>query len=211
MKAITLQDACAILAIDIATLYRWMGRAGVTVQKDEHDKRRRMITLAQVRQLAKLHHRALPAQHNEQGPESSDVDTRIAALEQRVQSLEQELAALRTVATVAPPITRPRSSTSSAIKITQEKSDLPSGLVPAATFAKLHGFTEAETNTVRKAIAHGRLPAMRNEAGWHHGRATVKEALDEQGRHVFWQLYHHRADFISCSDCPHIVESARQE
>lgn len=79
-------------------------------------------------------------------------------------------------------------------------SEMPAGLVPVAGFANLHGIHE---NTARKAVTVGRLPVIRNEEGWKHGRAYVKEALDAAGQRAFYEQYASNANFTRCPECPH--------
>ncbi len=53
-KALSLQEACIALSIDEATLYRWLIKARIEAKQDAIDKRKRVLTLAQVQELGHL-------------------------------------------------------------------------------------------------------------------------------------------------------------
>ncbi len=132
------------------------------------------------------------------------IEARLASLERlesRVQELEGIIQGLQEKAVKNVP-TPARAMPSSAIRITQGKSTLPGGLVPASSFAAMHGVHE---NTIRKAIASGRIAAITGR--WQHGRATVTTALDASGRAAFYAIYSARPDFQTCSECPHEVDA----
>jgi hypothetical protein len=180
MKVVTLQEACMLLAIDVSTLYRWIGRAGITIQEDEQDKRRKMITLAQVRHLAKLHHRALPSQ-SETTPEESDTDARIATLEARVAELEHLVDELRTRPAPAPvPPTMPSPLEQ---KVTQANpparaagDTLPPGYTPLADVIR-----EYHLQSRRKSIHRHMSHYFKPGGPWVVGGRKIEAALDEEG------------------------------
>jgi hypothetical protein len=45
-----------LLQVDQSTLFRWVKAAGMTLQQDPHDKRRSLLTEAQMKQLADARH-----------------------------------------------------------------------------------------------------------------------------------------------------------
>src|SRR5947209_1383903 len=93
MKRIYLHDACNALAIDSATLYRWLRRAGIPVQSDEVDKRKRYISQADVRTLARLHGKQPSSIYHAGAMQILDKDERIDELESKLtELLESKLA-----------------------------------------------------------------------------------------------------------------------
>lgn len=80
-----------------------------------------------------------------------------------------------------------------------EKPVLPDGWVSVSSFAQQHNI---HPNTVKKAIATMRFTAAQ-VGEWKSGRAIVKEALDGEGKHAFYQHYSNHPGFTVCPDCPH--------
>ena len=138
---------------------------------------------------------------------SSAVFDRLTTLEQTVTDLaaevEQLRSALQTVTeqlaqlvATAPTRATPRQSREQAEG--PMASQLPGGLVGAISFGKLHNVPET---TIRKAISAGRLPTQKGE--WKAGRAIIREALGQEGRAKFYELFSHNEHFLPCVDCPH--------
>jgi hypothetical protein len=90
-------------------------------------------------------------------------------------------------ATVLAPVKTQRNTTWSQERITANESapsDMPDGLIGLADYAKQKGIPES---TLKKAAATGRIPVERGE--WKKGRATIKTALDAEGRAKVDELY----------------------
>lgn len=184
MKEYTLQDAAIILSIDTTTLHRWIRHAGIEVKTDEGDKRRRVITHANVLQLAKEHHRTLSKSRKNV---EQDTTQRIAALEHRVTSLERQLAVLT------------RKDTDHESKGLSEPLQTQKGdIVGWREFSRLHGISET---TIQKAIESNRLQVVKGD--WKIGRIRFTTALDRQGQAQFYQMYHTHQNFTPCPNCPH--------
>jgi archaellum component FlaC len=56
MKTYTIPEAITLLRIDQSTLFRWVKAAGMQLQQDPHDKRRSLLTEAQLKHLASARH-----------------------------------------------------------------------------------------------------------------------------------------------------------
>lgn len=56
----TLREVCRLLQADNKTVQGWLDEAGMKPQKDAGDKRRKLLSRAQVEHLATLHGRTLP-------------------------------------------------------------------------------------------------------------------------------------------------------
>lgn len=97
----------------------------------------------------------------------------------------------------------PRDRARSATRPMHSTSELPAELIPWREFAILHGI---HVSTVKDAIERGKLRVVRGN--WKVGRGYVKGALDAEGRHQFYRLWCHRPDFVTCSECPHVISDA---
>lgn len=120
-------------------------------------------------------------------------ESRIAALEGRVQVLEQQVMDLLNRLEAA----TPRRSSRRAVEHTT--GPFPRNLVSLLAFTQLHGVAEA------KALTHvdmSLLPVKRGEWIDHDG-TVIKEALDAKGRKAFYQLYCELHSLIRCGQCPH--------
>ncbi len=121
---------------------------------------------------------------------------RIAALERRVQALEQQVLDL---------LNRPETGPSQRPSRRAERTTgpLPRQLVSLTAFARLHNVSETTVLThADRDMAL--LPAKRGE--WTETDGTVITlALDAKGRHAFYRLYHGVPPFTECDQCPHEV------
>ncbi len=90
MKTLSIQEACLALAIDQATLYRWLAQAGITPQADAYDKRRRVLTQEQVSTLAQIHRRPL-SRDLAAGVTQSETDIRLAAQQKEIEDLKRRV------------------------------------------------------------------------------------------------------------------------
>ena|SRR6266581_359996 len=120
------------------------------------------------------------------------MEQRIAALEQRVQQLEQLGAALLDM-----PAVPKRPSRAKARERTT--GPLPKQMVPLLAFARHHNVAES---TVQTHMSMKLLPVKRG--AWTDADGTeVTLALDAKGKTAFYQLYRSFPHFLSCSHCPH--------
>jgi len=90
MKTLSIQEACLALAIDQATLYRWLAQAGITPQTDTYDKRRRVLTQEQVSTLAQIHHRPLSSDLAA-GATQSETAIRLAKQQKEMEELKRRV------------------------------------------------------------------------------------------------------------------------
>jgi len=121
-------------------------------------------------------------------------ESRIAALERRVQVLEQQVLDLLNRLEAA----TPRRSSRRTERLT---GSLPRNLVALLAFVRLHCVPETKVLT-HASRDMALLPVKRGEWIDHDG-TVVKEALDAKGRKVFYQLYCELPSFTRCGQCPH--------
>lgn len=207
MKPLTLQEACNILGIDNATLYRWLQRANIKPETDIHDKRRHTISHAQLTHLARLHHRMLPEKTKEAHPREETIDllvriesleTAVRGLQEGLQRLEEQLERksneLKPLASNKPKILRPPDASYEA----GTSGALPDGLVALSDFIQGHHVPET---TAKRAVSGGSLPTLVGK--WKRGRNYITHALDARCRSAFYQRYHQEPYFTQCPECPH--------
>lgn len=77
---------------------------------------------------------------------------------------------------------------------------LPRTLIPLHAFGHEHGISEKATD---HAAETGKLSVMRGR--WLYNSHYVTSALDRQGQHEFYTLFHERAGFQKCLTCPHAL------
>ncbi len=126
------------------------------------------------------------------GPVTQSLEPRVIELERRVQQLERQIHDL---------LPRQQAPSKRRIAKAQEHTSgpLPKQFVPLLAFARHHNVAEAKVQT---HIEMGLLPVKRGEWTDTDG-SVVKEALDAQGRHAFYQIYHDVPPFLDCQRCPH--------
>lgn len=109
-------------------------------------------------------------------------ETRLAALEQRINTLEAMLSKKKT----------PR-----ATQIAPTHSPLPDGYAALTSWCEAHGIAET---TARRY-----LPPDAVKKGTWTGQdgSLVKVAIDQSGQHHLWEVFHHKTKFKPCSHCPH--------
>jgi DNA-binding transcriptional MerR regulator len=120
--------------------------------------------------------------------------SRLAALEGRVQVLEQQVQDLLNRLEAA----TPRCASRRTERVT---GSLPRHLVSLLAFARLHSVPETKVLT-HASRDMALLPVKRGEWIDHDG-TVIKEALDAKGRKAFYQLYRELPYFIRCGQCPH--------
>ena len=77
---------------------------------------------------------------------------------------------------------------------------LPRTLIPLHAFGQEHGVSEKATD---HAAEMGKLSVTRGR--WLYNSRYVTSALDRQGQHEFYTLFHERAGFQACKACPHAL------
>lgn len=122
------------------------------------------------------------------------VEPRLAALERRIEVLEQQVQEWGGGLEAGMPRRSSR-------KVERSSGPLPKRLVSLLAFAALHHVPE------QKVLTHVRmdlplLKAVRGEWTDHDG-TMVTLALDTKGRRVFYQIYRELPYFLRCPQCPH--------
>jgi excisionase family DNA binding protein len=127
----------------------------------------------------------------------------LESLQQEVDTLKRTVSALQSQLEALSSSPAPAPSTRRVVpqKLEGPGTALPDGLVSWRSFATLHGLDEKKHTAIQNAVNDGRLPVVRGH--WREGKALVRQALDEAGRAKFYDLYHDRADFQRCPQCPH--------
>ena len=85
-------------------------------------------------------------------------------------------------------------------KKTKGSKRLPRTLIPLHAFGHEHGISEKATD---HAAETGKLSVTRGR--WLYNSRYVTSALDQQGQHEFYTLFHQRAGFQACKTCPHTL------
>ena len=125
-------------------------------------------------------------------PAQSSTDDRIAALERRVQALEQQIQQVLNESE-APKTRRPSR------RVGRTTGPLPKQFVSLLAFANLHTVAES---TVQTHMEMGVLP-VKQGAWTDTDGAVVTRAFDAKGRTAFYQLYRDLPHFTRCRQCPH--------
>ncbi len=134
------------------------------------------------------------------GQASTSLESRVAALEQQVQDLEDLRQHL---------LDRQASSKPRRVTNAKERTigPLPTHLVSLLAFAKLHNIAEQKVLT---AIDIELLPVKRGQWTDRDG-STVTLAFDAKGRAAFYQVYRDLPLFVACQQCPHgYLDMSRQ-
>jgi hypothetical protein len=156
-------------------------------------------SMAQIEQrLIEIESRREPASAANKVPPSpeqhlAEVEARY---QQRIAELEAQLAAAthKQQPAAAPPKKKPaRKKRKPPLKA------LPSTLVARNSFAALHNVSE---KLVSKASLEGKIATV--EGKWlSHDHAVVTRALNDRGKHDFYQVFSQRPYFHPCEQCPH--------
>lgn len=122
---------------------------------------------------------------------------REATYQQRIAELEAQLAAYqqqeKKPSAPAPPKKKPiRKKKRSTIKA------LPASLTARNAFAALHNISEKQVS--KEALA-GRIATT--EGKWLSNGHVVTRALNQKGKHDFYEVFHERTEFQACDQCPH--------
>ncbi len=180
-RTLSLQEACIALSIDQATLYRWLIRARMEAKRDAIDKRKRVLSLGQIQELARMHNRILHDISSDAAVQYAiqnilhialqSRDERIAELERRLAELEAQIHEK-----LQPAILRP------------SEADL-------YVFADQHGISRNE------AISRWRTGMIAGSNRGTSRRPII--VLAGKGRRDFWIQFHDTPGFRSCDQCPH--------
>lgn len=76
---------------------------------------------------------------------------------------------------------------------------LPKQLTARRAFAEVHHIPDS---VVARACHSGKIAAVNGK--WLYQSRIIFQALGERGQHDFYQLFHTRADFTPCKQCPHV-------
>src|SRR5579885_3220444 len=108
-----------------------------------------------------------------------------------------------TPSTTPPPLTRvthSKTETKRRKGKPKTRKRLPKEYVALASFSRLHKISE---KAVAIAIEKKRLAIQHGD--WKDGPRVISRALDRQGQHQFYDLFHGHAKFQPCDHCPHAV------
>jgi excisionase family DNA binding protein len=126
------------------------------------------------------------------GQDQTAMESRLAALEERVRQLE----ALVQHLSPKQDVSKPRHGARGQERTT---GPLPKQFVPLLAFAGHHNVPETRVQT---HMEMGLLPVKRGEWIDADG-AKVTLALDAKGRAAFYRVYHGVSPFAECKHCPH--------
>lgn len=79
---------------------------------------------------------------------------------------------------------------------------LPRTLIPLHIFAHAHGVSEGAAD---HAAQTGKITVKRGR--WLYNSRYITSALDQQGQHEFYILFHEREGFRACGKCPHALSA----
>lgn len=139
---------------------------------------------------------------------ADDTEQRLAMMGQRIQTLEDQLAAQATESE-----RRIQSLEQYVERLTAQIALLQARKKPGLTelpahLESLYGFIRKHyinSNEVRALIKMGAIHPV--EGKWSTPTGRVEEALDEVGRREFWVQLHDHPEFLSCDDCPHMTQT----
>lgn len=203
-NTLTLQEVCIALSIEQSTLYRWMIRAKMQPKQDTVDKRKKVLTLSQVQELARMHGCVLPGTYAPiSEPSAMQIhDERIANLEQRISELEklvqqQQQQQLHKPIIPAQPVTtlRPPRAPYEA----EVPTDVPDGSVLYSVFGRRHNVKDS---TFRDHLSkHGVPHIKRPKPGRPHEQERWLTPADQAAAISFWQR--NGTPYEKCDACPH--------
>jgi len=181
MEYVNIMEAAHRLGVSDKTVRRWIHAGKLSARFPQPNRCEIEISHLE---------RFMPGHVSGQATEA--MKSRVAELEQRVLTLEQQVQRL---------LGREPSLKSYRVPKAKEHTTgpLPKQLVSLLAFAGHHNVAEAKVQT---HIAIGLLPVKRGE--WRDGEGTIITlALDAKGRAAFYQIYHDVPPFVVCKQCPH--------
>lgn len=177
MKHYTLKEAAQALHINHETLRAKMLIAGIDPVADPIDKRRLLITQAQLFQLRGM----VKAQIQQQASGNNDVND----LLERIRQLEERVNSLEASAVAHTPVAPYEANLGGYTRHTYQRDEtrhetLPDGLTSLVEIAKEYGIPET---TIKSAAKDGRVPCTLGT--WKIGRQFVRYAVtDEQKKAI---------------------------
>ena len=179
MEEFTTTQIGARLGVSERTVQRWIrsGKIKATLQANGY----------YLLDPADLDTLRIPTLPTTSASDFADILSRLETVEQRIGHLEDMLGTFQsqTPRTSGTMPQAPSASSPSQREVSETVGELPDGLVGWRQFARLHEISES---TIHKAIKSGRLPAIHGP--WRVGKVLYGEALDENGRRRFHELYH---------------------
>src|SRR5205823_6378168 len=111
MIVVSFSEACRRLGIDAKTMHRWLIEAQLPLQTHPHDGRKKGVSEEQIQLLARLHHRALTVDEEEEPAHQLlawptdllKLPEQLAAMQAQLVTLQQQVAALTRLLTEPKP------------------------------------------------------------------------------------------------------------
>lgn len=100
--------------------------------------------------------------------------------------------------TPSPTTTPPKPTAKKRVKRKTRGKKLPGTLIPLHFFAHDHGISEKAAD---HAVQTGKMTVERGR--WLYNSRYVFTAVNQQGQHEFYELFHERQGFTICKRCPH--------
>jgi excisionase family DNA binding protein len=207
MAKLTVKEVATRLGKDERTIRRWIDAGTLAAQPGVNGR-----LLIDEEDVERLEEDLLPLANQ------SAQQAKIPNLEERLHSVEDELAQLRARVAqfellIKPPQVVEGSMTprlparNTTHHNTPQSSDMPAGLVGWREFCKhIHGVSES---TVHKAIQAEKIPVV--DGNWTVGKAPVRQALDVVGQAIFYMLYKDNPNFTRCDHCPHLLPTKENQ
>lgn len=236
MRMYILSECCALFGVNPKTFHKWLAQEGMQLQSLRADGRVRYLTQEQVDHLMRVFGRKSAA-HEEPSPDERPVPTgdhalgeRLNQFEQRLGQLENEVRhyaellraaqqpidglAVQSLEANAAPVERSRVKAASAgehrppsatrAKKKHRGKNLPQGLVLLRVFAQQHHVSMKQASAAGKA---DKIAVVRGK--WLVNSRWATEALDQHGQSEFYEVFHRRASFTRCQQCPHTSSESR--
>lgn len=167
--------------------------------------------VAVLEQRITLRFDSLETQHHETRQALADLHAdlqRLLVRQQRMVSLQREHTSAAPVKHASSPASAAKTTVTSSLPRNSARKQanktkgkkLPRTLVPLHAFGHAHSISEKATDhaaeTEKLSVTRGR---------WLYNSRYVTSALDRQGQHEFYTLFHERAGFQECKACPHAL------
>ena len=107
---------------------------------------------------------------------------------------------VKDVRLTAPKTTPTRTAARTSAKKTTRGKRLPKTLVPLSVFRNVHRVSDKAADY---ALDMQKFTVERGK--WVHNKKSVMIALNLQGQHEFYDLFHQREGFQQCEKCPHAL------
>jgi len=233
-RTFSFRQSRELLRVDPKTFIKWLQKAGIDPAKQVNlaDTRERYLTEEQLTMLAKQHGRTLPSlDHQPEPPEPVTLAMLVEQLNlleheialhfdlleaqglqalQVITGLQQHLANLERIVPTQheqQPARQSKSSSSRSTRVPVKKArkgtkgkKLARPHIPLHVFAHEHGVSEGAAD---HAAQTGKITVKRGR--WLYNSRYITSALDQQGQHEFYTLFHEREGFRACGKCPHAL------